>query len=61
MFKSFGDLAADNSSDGHGHGDDDDSDKEQEYFAGGDKSGLAVQDPGHSRDHIKRILETARR
>ncbi|KAB8360861.1 hypothetical protein FH972_024595 [Carpinus fangiana] len=62
--KKFGSLKdlTDNGSDGNSHGDDDDSDKEQQYFAGGDKSGLAVQDPGQgSRDHIKRILETARR
>lgn len=44
-------------------GDDDDSEKEQEYFAGGDKSGLAVQDPTgppSANDHIQRLLNTAR-
>jgi len=41
---------------------DDDSDKEQEYFAGGDKSALAVQDPGNAnRDPIQRLIDTARR
>lgn len=46
-------------------GDDDEPDKEQQYFAGGDKSGLAVQDPGNgeprsANDHIQRLLQTAR-
>ena len=46
--------------------DDDDDEKDQEYYAGGDKSGLAVQEPnpnGGSRpeDHVRRLLETARR
>lgn len=43
---------------GHGHGgDDDDSDNEQptDYFAGGEKSGLAVQDP--KRDPTKSIIK----
>ncbi|KAL9093687.1 MAG: hypothetical protein Q9159_000216 [Coniocarpon cinnabarinum] len=45
----------------------DDSDKDQEYFAGGDKSGLAVQDPSNphagpsgANEHIQRLLQTAR-
>lgn len=45
-------------------GNNDDDDKEQEYFAGGDKSALAVQDPhgaNNPRDHIQRLLSTARR
>lgn len=46
--------------DSHDH--DDDSDKDQEYFAGGDKSGLAVQDPGSGHNqHIQRLLDRARR
>lgn len=55
-FSSFKDLRGDT-------GDhDDDSDKEQEYFAGGDKSALAVQDPGNSaRDPMQRLIDTARR
>ncbi|KAI9651604.1 MAG: hypothetical protein M1831_000590 [Alyxoria varia] len=46
---------------------DEDSEKEQEFFAGGDKSGLAVQDPnqaqgdGTPRDQIQRLLRTAKR
>lgn len=58
-FASLSDLQGESSS--HDH--DDDSDKDpQEYFAGGDKSGLAVQDPngGHNQ-HIQRLLDTARR
>jgi UBX domain-containing protein 1 len=51
---------------GHGHGDDDDSDEEQDFFAGGEKSGLAVQNPNanpssSARDHINSILERAKR
>lgn len=43
-------------------GDDEDDEHDQEYFAGGDKSGLAVQEPGSgARDRIQRLLETARR
>lgn len=49
---------------GHAHGDDDDDDdeKDQDFFAGGEKSGLAVQNPSNAnpRDHINRILERAR-
>jgi UBX domain-containing protein 1 len=44
---------------------DDDDEKDQEFYAGGDKSGLAVQEPnsggqGHN-DQVRRLLETARR
>ena len=44
-------------------GDDDDSDEDQDFFAGGEKSGLAVQNPGSSnpRDQINSILDRARR
>ena len=44
---------------GHGHGDgDSDDDEDQDFFAGGEKSGLAVQNP----DELKRkILEKAQR
>ncbi|KAF1928380.1 SEP-domain-containing protein [Didymella exigua CBS 183.55] len=56
---------------GHGHGhahDDDDSDNDskdddtQDFFAGGEKSGLAVQNPNQAnpRDHINNILKRAR-
>lgn len=42
--------------------DDSDEEHDQEYFAGGDKSGLAVQEPGSgARDRMQRLLETARR
>lgn len=61
-FASLRDLQSDGHA-GHGHDDDDaDSDKEQEFYAGGDKSGLAVQDPssGSHRDQIQRLMNTAR-
>ncbi|KAE8830510.1 hypothetical protein PTNB85_07097 [Pyrenophora teres f. teres] len=53
---------------GHGHAhDDDDGDdgpdeENQDFFAGGEKSGLAVQNPNQSnpRDHINSILKRAR-
>jgi len=55
---------------GHGqaHDDDDDSDgdfqddENQDFFAGGEKSGLAVQNPNQAnpRDHINNILKRAR-
>lgn len=54
---------------GHGHAhDDDDSDDDykddenQDFFAGGEKSGLAVQNPNQAnpRDHINNILKRAR-
>lgn len=45
----------------HGHGaDDDDSENEQDFFAGGEKSGLAVQNPGNQEDQVNRILQRAR-
>lgn len=60
QFKSLQDLQAGPS--GAAGGDDEDDDHDQEYFAGGDKSGLAVQEPGSgARDRIQRLLETARR
>ncbi|KAF2091134.1 SEP-domain-containing protein [Saccharata proteae CBS 121410] len=46
--------------------DDDDEEDDQDFFAGGEKSGLAVQNPnaggsgGNARDHIENILERAR-
>lgn len=66
--KKFGtlrDLQSDSHA-GHGHGDDDEgSDKEQEFYAGGDKSGLAVKDPSNQNqnpsDQIRRLMNTARR
>ncbi|KAI9726042.1 MAG: hypothetical protein M1828_002050 [Chrysothrix sp. TS-e1954] len=59
--KKFGTLS-DLQSNAESH--DDDSDKEQEFYAGGDKSGLAVQDPsqqGGGRDSVQRLIDTARR
>jgi UBX domain-containing protein 1 len=51
---------------GHAHGgddsDDDEHDDELDFFAGGEKSGLAVQNPNQAnpRDHINNILKRAR-
>jgi UBX domain-containing protein 1 len=54
---------------GHGHAHDDDDDDEddkdeenQDFFAGGEKSGLAVQNPNQAnpRDQINNILKRAR-
>jgi UBX domain-containing protein 1 len=54
---------------GHGHAhndddsdDDDKDDENQDFFAGGEKSGLAVQNPNQAnpRDHINNILKRAR-
>jgi UBX domain-containing protein 1 len=63
------DLQGDGGHAGHGHGhandDDDEDDDEQDFFAGGEKSGLAVQNPnaghGNARDQINGILDRARR
>lgn len=45
----------------HGHGDDDDDGEGQDLFAGGEKSGLAVQNPGDPRRQVRDILEKARK
>jgi len=48
---------------GHNHDDDDDDDDDhgQDMFAGGEKSGLAVQNPGQNpRDLMERLLQRAR-
>lgn len=52
---------------GHAHDDDDDDDdhhddENQDFFAGGEKSGLAVQNPNQAnpRDQINNILKRAR-
>lgn len=39
--------------------DDEPSERDQDMFAGGEKSGLAVQNPNSSRDHIDSILRRA--
>jgi UBX domain-containing protein 1 len=62
------DLQAGGSGSGpsHAHGgdgsDDDEHDDELDFFAGGEKSGLAVQNPNQAnpRDHINNILKRAR-
>lgn len=50
---------------GQGHDDDDDDDDaDQDLFAGGEKSGLAVQNPGQASDPqaaIQRMLEQAKK
>lgn len=61
-FATLGDLGgvAASSHTGHGHDSDDDEDdhENQDLFAGGEKSGLAVQNP----DDLKRkILERAKK
>ncbi|KAF2455507.1 hypothetical protein BDY21DRAFT_380584 [Lineolata rhizophorae] len=73
------DLQGGADDDGHGHrhgrhgaGRDDDGDEDVDFFAGGEKSGLAVQNPGDgggrdrrgpgsARDQVENILERARR
>lgn len=47
---------------GHDHDDDDDDDENHDFFTGGEKSGLAVQNPGagNPQDHINNILKRAR-
>ncbi|MCJ1392763.1 hypothetical protein MMC18_005634 [Xylographa bjoerkii] len=60
-FATLGDLSGGGAGGhaGHGHDDeDDDDDEDQDFFAGGEKSALAVQNP----DDLKRkIIEKARR
>lgn len=46
-----------------GGDDEEDSDKEQDFFAGGEKSGLAVQDPSQRsgpRNHFEEIMRQAK-
>lgn len=48
--------------DEHSHDHDEDSDKDQDLYVGGDKSGLAVTEPGAGHNqHIQRLLDRARR
>ena len=61
-FATLGDLgggsAGGHAGHGHDNGDDDDDDENHDLFAGGEKSGLAVQNP----DDIKRkIIERAKK
>ncbi|KAI9829672.1 MAG: hypothetical protein M1819_006043 [Sarea resinae] len=64
MFATLGDLNREQPH-SHGHGghdpDSDDDDEDQDFFAGGEKSGLAVQNPGDARDQVKNILAKARK
>lgn len=62
-FATLGDLGGGSTAGhaGQGHGDDSDDsdyDPKQDLFAGGEKSGLAVQNPDDMR---KKILERARK
>jgi len=67
--RTMGDLQSSGGG-GHGHGHDnsdgasgsDQDDENQDFFAGGEKSGLAVQNPNQSnpRDQINNILKRAR-
>ncbi|KAI9802355.1 MAG: hypothetical protein M1833_001861 [Piccolia ochrophora] len=64
-FATLGDLKKeDGHSHDHGH-DDDDGDEDytpgQDFFAGGEKSGLAVQGPGDPKRSVKDILDKARK
>lgn len=44
---------------GHGHGNDDSDEEPRDLFAGGEKSGLAVQDPKNNKSLINEILKKA--
>ena len=55
---------------GHGHGDDDDDDDDdfepsddenQDLYAGGEKSGLAVENPGAAEKLRKKIIKKAQK
>ncbi len=67
--RTLGDLQASGGGQAHGHDDgdgasddDDQDDENQDFFAGGEKSGLAVQNPNqaNARDQINNILRRAR-
>ena len=67
-FATLGDVKGEGSGGhaGHGHDDEDDSDSDfsdekQDFFTGGEKSGLAVQNPNDPREKVNKILEKARR
>jgi len=45
---------------GHDHDDEDDEHDPQDLFAGGEKSGLAVQNPGTPQDLMNQLLQRAR-
>lgn len=63
--RTLGDLQPSGGGHGHGHAHDDDGsddDENHDFFTGGEKSGLAVQNPNQSnpRDQINNILRRAR-
>lgn len=60
--RTLGDLQSSGGGHGHAHDDDSDDDENHDFFTGGEKSGLAVQNPNQSnpRDHINNILRRAR-
>jgi len=56
MVRTFRDLQNDEGDDDHS-----DQDPQQDFFAGGEKSGLAVQDPNRRpQDHFRNIMNQAR-
>ena len=55
-FATLWDLNADSQGHSHGHDDEDEDDAPQDLFAGGEKSGLAIQNPD---DIKKKIVEKA--
>ena len=64
--RTLGDLQSSSGGHGHSHDDDDDDedykdDDQHDFFTGGEKSGLAVQNPNqrNPRDHINNILRRA--
>ncbi|KAG9660810.1 SEP-domain-containing protein, partial [Aureobasidium melanogenum] len=58
MVRTFRDLQNDED---RGDGDHSDQDPQQDFFAGGEKSGLAVQDPNRRpQDHFNNIMNQAR-
>ncbi|KZF20279.1 P-loop containing nucleoside triphosphate hydrolase protein [Xylona heveae TC161] len=62
-FATLGDLKREEGgpSRGHAHDDDDDEEENQDFFAGGEKSGLAVQNPNDPMERIKSIISKAKR
>ena len=68
-FATLGDLSQRDTHSGHDHGNGSGDDNEEDYddkedqdlFAGGEKSGLAVKNPGNPQDHIKKIITRAKR
>ncbi|KAF2094384.1 SEP-domain-containing protein [Rhizodiscina lignyota] len=53
--------SGDDSGHGHAHDEDDEDEKDQDLFAGGEKSGLAVQNPRSSDDQVNDIIKRAQR